>query len=79
MVIFIKVQEEIIYFYIILKIKELENLLQIFLLEVMDSFRKDCDMEVVNHSKKSKGSGALDINTGRGGPYNYIFIFRSYV
>ena len=40
------------------------------------SFRKDCDMEVINHSKKSKGSGALDINTGRGGPFNYIFIFR---
>ena len=41
------------------------------------SFRKDCDMEVINHSKKSKGSGALDINTGRGGDYIYIFIFRS--
>ena len=35
-----------------------------------------CDMEVVNHSKIS-GNGALDINTGRGGPFNYIFIFRS--
>ena len=34
-----------------------------------------CDMEVVNHSKIS-GNGALDINTGRGGPFNYIFIFR---
>ena len=41
------------------------------------AFHKDCDMEVVNHSKKSKGSGALDINTGRGGDYIYIFIFRS--
>ena len=35
MVIFIKVQEEIIYIYIILKIKELEKILQIFLLEVL--------------------------------------------
>ena len=35
-----------------------------------------CDMEVVNHSKIS-GNGALDINTGRGGPFNYIFIFRA--
>ena len=41
------------------------------------AFRKDCDMEVVNHSKNSKGSGPLDINSGRGGPYNYIFIFRT--
>ena len=41
------------------------------------AFRQDFDMEVVNHSKNSKGYGALDLNSGRGGPYNYIFIFRS--
>ena len=35
-----------------------------------------CGMEVAQHAKKSKGTGPLDINTGRGGPYNYILIFR---
>ena len=40
-------------------------------------FRQDFDMEVVKHSKNSKGIGALDLNSGRGAPYNYIFIFRS--
>ena len=36
----------------------------------------NCDKEVVKHSKNSEHTGDLDINTGRGKPYNYIFILE---
>ena len=36
----------------------------------------NCDKEVVKHSKNSERTGDLDINTGRGKPYNYIFILE---
>ncbi len=48
-----------------------------FIGSINNSYRKYCDMRAVNHSKISTSTGALDINIGRGGPYNYIIIFRA--